>query len=530
MAAHLCGDKAKTRRLLRSSRDCASGLRNALACLEAHPANGGTTASLERALRTLTAWDDLRLSGGTGRPAFDDLETDAKPGSTSGPLISVIMTCFRPGPDLLTAVKSIQAQSWKHWELIVVDDASGAEYADVLREVSLMDPRITVLVQPQNGGTYKARNRAITAANGEFVTGLDSDDWAHPRRLEREVRPMLKNPRIVAVQSRGLTTTSDLMPVVDPQVNVIGTRSTLFMFRTKPIREHIGFYDEVRKNGDSEFVTRIRTEFGRRGITRLKGQPLTIVRRAEDSLSAGETSRAWMSAGRFAYHSGFMQWHQRIQPKSRSAFLDSLPTQRPFPISVSLTRPGGESTFEYDRVYVADWRRLGTARTVMIDEATAAAVGGERVAFVHVPEWLNVNGERALIPEPVLKTAAEYGICFTDLRPGVASEVIAPHRAYLDLVLFENPEMAGTAIRVVGPDEEPGTDTAPVAAGPGRRVLRFRDRALIGLGVPVALAGTAAAASSAPNLLWTGAGSAAVAVAVAGLGLSRQLNRRLQQR
>lgn len=529
MAAHLCGDKAKTRRLLRSHRDCAPGLRNALACLEAHPANGGTTASLDRALRTLTTWDDIRLSGDTGRPTLDDLETDVKPGSRSGPLISVIMTCFRPGPDLLTAVRSIQAQSWKRWELIVVDDASGPEYDRILREVSLMDPRITMLVQPQNGGTYKARNRAVTAADGEFVTGLDSDDWAHPRRLEREVQPMLKNPRIVAVQSRGLTTTSDLMPVVDPQVNVIGTRSTLFMFRTKPIRERIGFYDEVRKNGDSEFVTRIRTEFGPRGVTRVKGQPMTIVRRADDSLSAGETSRAWMSAGRFAYHSGFTHWHQRIQPRSRSAFLDSLPTQRPFPLSVSLTRPGGEFTFEYDRAYAADWRRLGTANTAMIDEAIAAAVDGERVAFVHVPEWLDVNGERALIPESVLKTAAEHGICFTDLRPGVASEVIAPHRAYLDLLLFEHPEMAGSAIRVVGPDEEPGTDPAPVAAGPGRRVLRYRDRALIGLGVPVPVA-CAAVASSASSLLWIGAGSAAVAVAVAGLALSRQLNRRLQQR
>jgi glycosyltransferase involved in cell wall biosynthesis len=359
MAAHLSGDKARTRRLLRSYRDCTTALRNAFACLDAHPQNGGSLASLEQALSTLSDWDDLRLSPDPAQATIDGLTTDVKPGFKSGPLISVIMTCFNPGPALLTAVKSIQAQSWKHWELFVVDDASGPEYADILREVAEIDPRVTVLVQPENGGTYKARNRAITAANGDFITGLDSDDWAHPRRLERQVRPLLKNASLVAAESCALSTTTDLKPIIDPQVDVIAARSTLVMFRTKPIRERIGFYDEVRKNGDSEFIRRIRSEFGPRSWVRVDNRPLTIMRREGETLSAGEISRAWMSAGRFAYHSSFMQWHRRIKAKSSPALLDSLPVHRPFPLSVSLTMPGGEATFTYDRVYAADWRLLG---------------------------------------------------------------------------------------------------------------------------------------------------------------------------
>jgi glycosyltransferase involved in cell wall biosynthesis len=531
IAAHLDGDAAKVRRLLDGYEDCTPALRGAIAALAAHPANGGTTAGLERALRSLADWDDLRLPADPARATIDELTTTAKPGWKNGPLISVIMTCFQPGPALLTAVRSIQAQSWKRWELIVVDDASGPEYAEILREVGEVDPRVTVLVQPENGGTYKARNRAITAANGAFITGLDSDDWAHPRRLERQVRPMLKDARLVAVESCALSTTTDLKPVVDPQVDVIAARSTLVMFRTEPIREHIGFFDEVRKNGDSEFIRRIRGRFGPKSWTRVATRPMTIMRREGETLSAGEISRAWMSAGRFAYHSAFMHWHRQIRAKAVPAFLDSLPLDRPFPLSVSLTLPGGEATFTYDRVYAADWRLPGTTRSAMLGEAVEAAANGERVAFAHCPEWLDVNGKRALIPEYVLAAAAEHGICFTDVRPGVAPVVVAPNLEYLELLRFEHPEIDDAEIRVVEPGETPRVEGRKVRAAADRPLLRRRDRLLIGLGVPAAVCAAAVAAFvPGPQPLWVLAGGAAAAAAVAGLGLGRQVSRRLGQR
>ncbi|RRR96462.1 glycosyltransferase family 2 protein [Glycomyces terrestris] len=530
IAAHLSGDAAKTRRLLGAYRDCTPALRGAIASLAAHPANGGGNARLERELQALSGWEDLRLPADPARATIDNLTTTAKAGWKNGPLISVVMTCFQPGPALLTAVRSIQAQSWKRWELFVVDDASGPEYADVLREVGEIDPRVTVLVQPENGGTYKARNRAITAANGAFITGLDSDDWAHPRRLERQVRPMLKDPRLVAVESCALSTTTDLRPVVDPQVDVIAARSTLVMFRTEPIREHIGFYDEVRKNGDSEFIRRIRSRFGPRSWTRVTTRPMTIMRREGETLSAGEISRAWMSAGRFAYHSAFMHWHRQIKAKAEPAFLDSLPVRRPFPLSVSLTLPGAEATFTYDRVYAADWRLAGRTRSAMLDEAVEAAANGERVALAHCPEWLDVNGRRALIPEYVLKIAAEHGLCFTDIRPGVAPSLVAPTPEYLELLRFEHPEIDGADVRVVEPGEEPRAERRRPPAPAVRPLLRRRDRLLVGLGVPAAGAAALASVWTGPEPLWVLAGGAAAAAAVAGLGLSRQLSRRLHQR
>ncbi|MEU6248324.1 glycosyltransferase [Glycomyces sp. NPDC047010] len=531
IAAHLSGDAAGAGRLLDSYPDCTPALRGALASLAAHPANGGSTAALERELRSLADWDDLRLPEDPARATIDGLTTTAKPGWKSGPLISVIMTCFQPGPALLTAVRSIQAQSWKRWELIVVDDASGPEYDDVLREAREIDPRVTVLVQPENGGTYKARNRALAAAEGVFVTGLDSDDWAHPRRLERQVKPMLRDSKLVAVESCALSTTTDLRPVIDPQVDVVAARSTLVMFRTAPIREHIGFFDEVRKNGDSEFIRRIRSRFGPGSWTRVGTRPMTIMRREGETLSAGEISRAWMSAGRFAYHSAFMHWHRQIRAKAVPAFLDSLPVHRPFPLSVSLTLPGAEATFTYDRVYAADWRLPGTARSAMTGEAIEAAAAGERIAFAHCPEWLDVNGRRALIPDYILASAAEHGICFTDIRPGVAPVVVAPNREYLELLRFEHPEIDGADVRLVEPAEAPQAERRGVPVVADRPLLRRRDRLLLGLGAPAAVGAAAVAALwTGPEPLWVLAGGVVAAAAVAALGLGRQFSRRLHQR
>src|SRR5699024_6494512 len=55
------------------------------------------------------------------------------------------------------------------------------------------DPRIKLIRQPVNGGTYRARNTGIRWANGAYVTGQDTDDWSHPERIERQVAALEAN-------------------------------------------------------------------------------------------------------------------------------------------------------------------------------------------------------------------------------------------------------------------------------------------------------------------------------------------------
>jgi len=526
IAAHRAGRHERARQLLGELGGVSDVLQRGLPLLESHPLHGGRPQDYHRRFKQFVGWPDL-LDLRDGDPlGFESLRTAPVKPVDDGPLISVVMSCYKPGPALLTAVRSIVAQSWQQWELLLVDDGSGPEYQAILREAAGLDPRVKVLVQSENGGTYQARNRAMAVAQGEFVTGLDSDDWAHPLRLERQVAAMLDNPRIVMVESRSLAVRDDLALMVDPEVALVASRSTLVMVRTEAIREHIGFHDEVRKTADSEFRMRVKEQFGRRAWKRMKGEPLTLVRYTGDTLSSGEVGRYWMTTSRLAYHSGVTHWHRRIRAGQASAFLHSYPRPRPFPVTEDITLPGSRlKDTVYDRVYAADWRHVDTARSALLDAAVADIDAGLLVALAHCPEWRDVDGERGLIHPSVLETAAAKGMRFVD--DTATSEVAVPTDAYRELYLFEHPDADPALVRSAGHAEEPAAEHPVVPrarfdrAAPLRDAVRRRDLAAAALGAVAVAAETTLAWAVAPETLpWALAAGAALWIGASGAVLT----------
>src|SRR5688572_7692895 len=98
-------------------------------------------------------------------------------------LVSVYVPTRNRADQLLRAVDSVLSQSYENIELIVVDDSSTDGTADFLRQRSTIDKRLRVLQTPEPGGAPVARNLAIRAANGAFLTGLDDDDRFHEHRI-----------------------------------------------------------------------------------------------------------------------------------------------------------------------------------------------------------------------------------------------------------------------------------------------------------------------------------------------------------
>lgn len=91
-------------------------------------------------------------------------------------------------------VESIVAQTYRDWELLIVDDCSPApETAEVLLNVASMDSRIRVICAEKNGGAGVARNIGIAAAQGRFIGFCDSDDWWYPTKLEEQLKFMEDN-------------------------------------------------------------------------------------------------------------------------------------------------------------------------------------------------------------------------------------------------------------------------------------------------------------------------------------------------
>ena len=111
-----------------------------------------------------------------------------EPGSApppAPPTVSVVVPTFNRASLLPRAIDSVLAQTFTDFELLVVDDASTDETAEVVRRYA--DPRVRYLVQPHNTGVAGARNRGMRAARGDFIAFLDSDDEWMPEKLERQI-------------------------------------------------------------------------------------------------------------------------------------------------------------------------------------------------------------------------------------------------------------------------------------------------------------------------------------------------------
>lgn len=109
-------------------------------------------------------------------------------------IISVIMPYYNSAKYIKETVEAIIAQTYKDWELIIVDDCSPApETSEVLLEVAAMDSRIKVIKAKVNGGAGAARNLGIAAAQGRYLAFCDSDDWWYPTKLEEQLKFMQDN-------------------------------------------------------------------------------------------------------------------------------------------------------------------------------------------------------------------------------------------------------------------------------------------------------------------------------------------------
>ena len=99
------------------------------------------------------------------------------------PKVSVIIPAYNAERYLNCCVDSVLNQTYKDFEIILVDDGSTDKSGEICDEYAEKDDRIRV-IHKKNGGLSDARNSGIEAAKGEFLTFLDSDDYFHPEYLK----------------------------------------------------------------------------------------------------------------------------------------------------------------------------------------------------------------------------------------------------------------------------------------------------------------------------------------------------------
>lgn len=108
-----------------------------------------------------------------------------KNSKTSSPKITVAIAAFNSANYLSEAIESIQSQSLKDFECIVVDDGSTDRTHLVVKQISNKDNRFRLIKHPLNMGLPTARNTALNAAKGQYIIFLDSDDIFDLKMLEK---------------------------------------------------------------------------------------------------------------------------------------------------------------------------------------------------------------------------------------------------------------------------------------------------------------------------------------------------------
>ena len=118
------------------------------------------------------------------------------------PLVSVVIPAFRSGALLLESVESVMAQTFPDFEVILVDNNASLDTRAVIGiALDKYPAKIRVVHEPTQGNS-SARNRGIKESRGMFIALLDDDDQMVPKRLEKQVEVIEKNPESAIVHGR----------------------------------------------------------------------------------------------------------------------------------------------------------------------------------------------------------------------------------------------------------------------------------------------------------------------------------------
>lgn len=114
---------------------------------------------------------------------------------TIAPAVTVLMPVFNAAPFLAEAVDSVLAQSYRDFELLIVDDGSTDASAKILS--GFHDPRVRLVRNEANTGIVCSLNRGLKLAEGtRYIARMDADDISLPARLERQVAFMDAHPEV----------------------------------------------------------------------------------------------------------------------------------------------------------------------------------------------------------------------------------------------------------------------------------------------------------------------------------------------
>ena len=207
-------------------------------------------------------------------------------------MVSIIMPAYNAEKYIEQAVRSVMMQTYKGWELIVIDDGSVDETATILANLAAFDDRIVFLQNEKNRGVSYTRNRAISLAKGEWIAFLDSDDIWRPEKLEKQLELLAKNPQAVICYTASSFVDDDgnpyryVMPAIEKLTYNVLLRKNLMSCSSVLIRTQIMQMIEMPNDNMHEDYFVWLTVLRRYKVAYGINEPLLIYRLCNNSKSS----------------------------------------------------------------------------------------------------------------------------------------------------------------------------------------------------------------------------------------------------
>ncbi|WP_312197193.1 glycosyltransferase [Stutzerimonas chloritidismutans] len=327
-----------------------------------------------------------------------------------GCLVTVIMPAFNAEASIKHAAESVLAQTWHNIELIIVDDCSSDSTLSVAQAIAKNDSRVKVLHNPVNVGPYVSKNLALRIARGEYITGHDADDWAHPERIARHMQEIFSEPKppkaslsgmIRVNESGAVTRFSKLSP--NTRDGVLSSAFISCMFEARFLKEVLGSWEEVKFAGDSELIRRAEKVIG--GPMPRYNFLGMICLDQEGSLTNdpehGHSPITGVSKSRQAFRKEFSAWHAKASIEELFLPFPQASRALDIPESVRVPCESVKQAVEYheesygkrrlvcDVCIVTDLRFPGGNASSTLDEVKFFTSKGMSVRLIHCPSLVS---------------------------------------------------------------------------------------------------------------------------------------------
>jgi len=329
---------------------------------------------------------------------------DRQQGLKRAPKVSIISPCYNLGHLLPDMVKSVQKQTLKNWELIIVDDCSGDDSYARAKLIADLDDRIKVIRTESNLKLPGALNYGFQHARGRYVMNLDPDNMLPPNTL-KILSDALDNDRAIhiaygrikfvledGVTPDPVTGTDDGISRWPPEFNCLSQFQhknqipSTCLCRREVFERTGGYRDRAKVSEDAEFWTRaVSYGFLPKKVT----ESVTyIYRYRPDSKSRGETEPDWTSWFPWARDARLVPWGVAAKPPPQRGKAWPVPSCEPAKVSVVIPVGPGHHKLVIDALDSIEGQTFRDWRCIVVNDT------GKELMVPHPwVKMINTKGE-----------------------------------------------------------------------------------------------------------------------------------------